>query len=322
VTRQQWQSLDLGGKPRMLVGRRKSSKRIQANQVELHRDLFDDVRGICQSILGELDRREPMPYAPFGAASGDDYMEIDVSGVPRRIDHRKKDDGVGEPAALLALISQIDELDSLDAGELRSSAPTMYAFAFEGADGVVGFVRNTSPRRRVKPGYRYLRFENALRRMDPPDLSIDDEIDVVVTPSSIALLSVAAFNTLFGDVGVAFTQVPANTKVLADALAKCIPLSATSSKVLLDRCGRRLVDAKRLNHIAGERASALEGLGKAGLVKILGDRGLKRIVKQGRLEIDTETASEFLDAIEGRLFNDDVTGEERRADAYSPRRRR
>lgn len=315
-----WAELDLSSKPRMIVGRRKSSKQFDAHQVEMHSDLFQDVRNICQSTLLELDRRESRPYAPFAVASGDDYLEIDVSGMPRRVDHRKRQDADSEPAALLGLIGDVDGLASLGAAELRSSAPTMYAFAFEAAEGFIGFVRNTNPRRRVKPGYRYLRFENALRRMDPPDISIDDDIDIVVTPTKLAMMSVAAFNTLLGDVGVAFGQVPANAKVLVDALSHCIPMTPASAEVLRARCGRRVIDAKRLNHIASERATALEVLGKGGLTKILDERGLKRIVKRGKLEIDAESASEFLDAIEGRLFSDDVTGEERRADAYSPRR--
>lgn len=314
-----WQTIDLSGKPRMLVARRTSSKKFWANQVELHADLFDEIRGICTAALAELDRRDAKPYAPFAAASRDDYLEVDVSGLPRRIDHRRRNDAVGEPAALLALIEGVDSLESLSASQLRASTPSMYAFVFETDDGFVGFVRNASPRRVVKPGLRYLRFENVLRRIDPPDISIDDLTDLVVTPSSIAMLSEGAFTTLLGDVRVAFTQVEANATVVFGALAKCLPLSSESEEVLRERCGRRVIDARRLNHIAGARSGALADLGKAGLTKILKDRGLDHLVKRGKLEIDAGSASEFLDVIEGRLFSDDVTGEERRADAYSPR---
>lgn len=319
MTSDRWQAMDLGGKPRMLVARRTSSKRFDARQAELHADLFDDVREICRAALAELDRRDAKPYAPFAAASSDDYLEIDVSGVPRRVDHRKKTSAPSEPAALLRLIDGVDAQPSLDASDLRTSTPTMYAFVFETLEGYVGFVRNASPRRKLKPGYRFLRFENVLRRIDPPDLAIDDEIDLVVTSSHIAILSQTAFNTLLGDVGVAFTQVPANTKIVIAALGKCLPLTPGSSSALLERCGRRVIDAKRLNHIASERGSALAGLGKSGLMKMLNARGLDGVVKRGKLDIDADSVADFLDAIEGRLFNDDITGEERRADAYSPR---
>jgi hypothetical protein len=43
-----------------------------------------------------------------------------------------------------------------------------------------------------------------------------------------------------------------------------------------------------------------------------------RGIVEGALVLTRENASEFLVLVEGRLFNDDVTGIERRADAYSP----
>ncbi len=322
MTEQTWQEIDLSGKPRMLVGRRKGSKRFDANQVELHADLFDEVRSICGAALAELDRREAKPYFPFAAASTDDYLVVDVTDLPGRVDRRKKADAAAEPAAALSLISETDSHKSLTATELRNNTLTMYAFSFKVDDGYVGFIRNTNPRRRVTPGLRFLRFENVLRRVEQPDLAIDDEIDVVVTPRRIAILSLSTFNTLFGDVGVAFRQVPGNVRVVADALANTLPLTDASLRALLERCGRRVIDAKRLNHIASERAEALAGLDKKRVTDILRQRGLTALVKKGKLEVDEDSASEFLDAVEGRLFSDDVTGEERRADAYSPRRHR
>ncbi len=322
MTQHTWQELNLSGKPRMLVGRRKASKRFEANQVELHADLFAEVRGICRATLAELDRREAKPYFPFAAPSSDDYLEIDITGLPERVDRRKADDAETEPASALSLVAYTDRHHPLTASELRRARLTMYAFSFKLEDGYVGFIRNANPRRRLTPGVRFLRFENALRGMEPPDIAIDDDIDVVVTPERIAILSLNTFNTLFGDVGVAFQAVSENAKVVADALAETLPLTDASLKVLRERCGRRIIDAKRLNHIASQRAPALAGLDKKRLTAILSERGVSAVVKKGQLEIDEDSASEFLDAIEGRLFSDDVTGEERRADAYSPRRRR
>jgi hypothetical protein len=304
----------------MLLGRRKGSGRFDVHQIDVHADLFEDVRAICRAALTELDRREAKPYFPFGTATTDDYLEVDVSEVPQRVDARKKPGASSEPAAALTLVAGTDTYDSLTASELRTTSLTMYAFVFKTDEGYVGFIRNTNPHRRVTPGVRFLKFENALRRMDPPDIAIDDAIDLVVTPEKIAILAVGAFNTLFGDVKVVFQQVPSNANAVRDALASSLPLSQSSQRVLVERCGRRVIDAKRLNHIATERLDALAALEKGRLREILKQRGLAGAIRKGGLEINDETVSDFLDAIEGRLFSDDVTGEDRRADAYSPRR--
>lgn len=314
-----WASMDLSGQPRMLLGRRKSSKRFDVNRVEIHMDLFDEVRSICRSSLAELDSREAKPYFPFATATADDYLELDITNLPQRHDKRKKNDAALEPAAALSLVADTDRHVSLTAAELRDAAPSMYAFSFKVAEGYVGFIRNTSPRRRVNPGLRFLKFEDTLRRMESPDLAIDDTIDLVVTPSRIAILSLSTFNTLFGDVRVAFEKVPEHTGVVANALANSIPLSAESVKAIGARCERRVVDAKRLNHIATERSAALAALKTQELTELLSKRGLKGLVKSGNLHVTDESASEFLDVIEGRLFEDDLTREPRRADSYSPR---
>lgn len=319
MTKLEWQDIDLSGKPRMLLGRRKSSKGFDVNRVDIHNNLFDELRSICRAALSELSRRESKPYFPFATATADDYLEVDTSDLPQRRDKRKKDDTALEPAAALSFVADTDRHISLNAAELREASPSMYAFSFKAGGGYVGFIRNTSPRRKVNPGLRFLKFEDTLRRMDPPDLAIDDTIDLVVTPDRIAIISLSAFNTLFGDVGVAFKKVPEHTQAIAEALAKSIPLTAESIEAVGGRCGRRVIDAKRLNHIATERSVALASLTKQELTDLLSKRGLKGLVKGGSLHVTNEFASEFLDVIEGRLFEDDVTSEQRRADSYSLR---
>jgi hypothetical protein len=156
--------------------------------------------------------------------------------------------------------------------------------------------------------------------MDPPDLAIDTSIDVVVTPERVAILSLSAFNTLFGDIGIAFETVPAHLADLSKALKSNLPLTDESLAAIGRRCGRRVIDARRLSHIASARSGALAALTSAELKRLLERRGLDGAFKKGKLHLTDETVSEFLDAIEGRLFDDDVTGEQRRADSYSPRK--
>jgi hypothetical protein len=318
-----WSAVDLSSDPRLLLGRRKSSKKIDVHRVDVHQDLFVDLRAIAESAVDELLRREAKPYATFASMSTDDYFDVDVSDIPQRRDRRKKEEDpeAYEIATALAMIAECDEHNTLTAEELRDSNPTLYAIVFEDEGEYIGFIRNRSPQRTVKPGLRYLQYGDTLRKVDPPDLAIDSDIDVVVAPDRCAVLTPSAFTTLFGDVRIPFQQVPNNIEVMAKAFEGTLPLSETSLAALGERCGTRVIDAKRLHHIVTQREDALKGLGKDRMKDLLKERGLEDVLKPDGLQLTTETVTDFLDLVEGRLFDDDVTGEERRADAYSPRRR-
>lgn len=253
--------------------------------------------------------------------TGDDYFDVDVSDIPQRRNKRKREEDpqAYEIASALKMISDCDHHPVVSAEQLREAEPTLYAIVFESNEKYVGFVRNASPRRRVRPGLKYLQYGNALKRVDPPDLAIDDLVDLVVTEDRCAVLDPRAFTTLFGDVGVAFRQVPTNVKAITNALKNVIPLRPDSASALTARCGRRVIDARRLHHIVAERQTALKALTPEEMRTLLDRRGLGDAVQEDELVLDQDAVSDFLDLIEGRLFADDVTGEERRADAYSPR---
>jgi hypothetical protein len=323
VTTRDWTQTDISGQPRLLLGQRKSSKKIEVHRIQLHQDLFDDLRSIAQSAIAELERRDAKPYSTFASKTGDDYFDVDVSDIPRRRDMRRREDDpeAYEIASALAMIADTDTHPVMTAEELRDADPSLYAIVFESDGDYVGFIRNSPPRRPVRPGLRYLQYGDTLRRVAPPDLAIDDEVDLVVASDGCAILSPAAFTTLFGDVGVAFEQVPGNVKAMSDALKGVLALSSGSVTALNTRCGRRVSDAKRLHHIVTERRGALKGLTSAELRTLLKRRGLEDAIQKGEISLTDDDVSDFLDLVEGRLFNDDVTGEERRADTYSPRQR-
>lgn len=322
MTGRDWTETDLGGQPRLLLGQRKSSKRIEVHRVELHQDLFDDLRSIAQGAIAELERREAKPYSTFASKTGDDYFDVDVSDIPRRRDLRRQQDDpeAYEIASALAMIADCDSHPVMTAEELRDADPSLYAIVFESDGGYVGFIRNSPPRRPVRPGLRYLQYGDTLRKVEPPDLAIDEEVDLVVAADRCAVLSPAAFTTLFGDVGVAFEQVPANVRTMSEAMKGALPLSSGAAVALNARCGRRVSDAKRLHHIVTERRQALKGLTSAELRALLKRRGLENAIQRGEIGLTDDNVSDFLDLVEGRLFNDDLTGEERRADSYSSRR--
>ncbi len=322
MTERDWTETDLSGQPRLLLGQRKSSKKIDVHRVQVHEDLFEDLRSIARGAIGELARRDAKPYSTFASKTGDDYFDVDVSDIPRRRDMRRRQDDpeAYEIASALAMIAECDAHPVMTAEELRDADPSLYAVVFESDGDYVGFIRNSPPRRPVRPGLKYLQYGDTLRKVDPPDLTIDDEVDLVVAADRCAILSPAAFTTLFGDVGIAFEQVPANVTTMTEALKGVLPLSSGSVAALTTRCGRRVSDARRLHHIVTERRGALGGLTSEELSAVLERRGLDAAVQKGEIDLTDDNVSDFLDLVEGRLFNDDLTGEERRADAYSPRK--
>lgn len=317
-----WGVVDVSGDPRLLLGQRKASRRIEVHRVDVHQDLHEDLRSIAQLALDELQQREPKTYSTFASKTSDDYFDVDVSDIPQRRDRRKREDDpeAYEIASALAMVAECDNHPVMSADELRSADPTLYAIVFETQAKYVGFIRNSSPKRPVRPGLKYLQYGNVLKKVDPPDLAIDDQIDLVVAEDRCAVMAPEAFTTLFGDVGIAFQRVPENISAISGALDAVIPLTTDSETALAARCGRRISDARRLHHIVTQRLADLKALTPKDMRALLERRGLKACIQKGKLEIGDAVVSEFLDLIEGRLFADDVTGEERRADAYSPRR--
>jgi hypothetical protein len=73
MTRRDWTEMDVSGQPRLLLGQRKSSKKIMVHRVELHQDLFDDLCSIAQGAVAELERGDAKPYSTFASKTGDDY---------------------------------------------------------------------------------------------------------------------------------------------------------------------------------------------------------------------------------------------------------
>jgi hypothetical protein len=316
-----WQRLNLTGDPRLLLAQRRG-KRIDAYRVEVHQNLFETLRDIATSAVGELERRDPKAWSPFGAMTHDDYFDVDVPGIPLKIDRRRKPDdpAAQEIASALQMVARTDEHPTVSRDQLLALKPTLYAIVFEDDGEYIGFVRAASPRSTIKPGVKFLQYDNVLKRIDPPDLAIDEKVDIVVAPDRCAVLSSAAFTTLFGDVGIAFEAVGPNTSAMSDALEKTLPLATSSVAEITAWCGRRVTDARRLHYIANDRGSALRALKKSELTGLVKKRGLGHAIVNGELVLANEQVGDFLDLVEGRLYDDDVTGQERRADAYSPRR--
>ena len=165
MSERDWSAVDVTGDPRLLLGRRKSSKKFEVHRVDVHEDLFDELREIAQAALDELSEREPKPYSTFGATTSDDYFDVEVSDIPRRRDKRKKEEDpeAYEIASALQMIAETDDHPTMDADQLREANPSLYAIAFESQGQYVGFIRNRNPQNVIKPGLRYLQYGDTLR---------------------------------------------------------------------------------------------------------------------------------------------------------------
>ena len=54
---------------------------------------------------------------------------------------------------------------------------------------------------------RYFQYGDTLKRLEDPDLVVDDRIDIIITHDRVAVLDDRSFQTLFSDVGAAWVQI-------------------------------------------------------------------------------------------------------------------
>src|SRR5262249_54075620 len=157
----------------------------------------------------------------------------------------------------------------------------------------------------------YFQYGDALKRLDNPDLVLDERIDVVITADRVAVLDERSFQTLFLDVHVAMREVPQHLGTVRNALSSSLPLSALANDALSSSCSRSVRAARRLHDLATLRADVLQNITGDELAATLAAHDLSDICKDGELTFDGARVSDFFDCLEGRLFHDDYTGESR-----------
>ena len=324
----------LDNDPRFIVGYRKPSGLMDCYMIDIHQDLFEDFREIGRDTLDYLGRSTERPYAPFGALEDDQYFTLERSDVPSpaptgnegglaRNDSRLADDttphqlhGVAEA---LRIIDETDQHPVLPPADLHSKSKlNFYAISFQIDNGFVGFIRQTNPRRSLKPGLRYLQYGDTLKRMQHPDIVIDERVDMVVDPEDVAIISEKSMQVLFRDVEIVMQGVDANAADALTTVGTCIAITTESLDALRLVCGRGPRNAKRLHDLVHFRLPHLD-LDQSGFLAALKQRQLDQLVPNGRLHLTESDVPDFLDFIEGRLFDDDHSPETRRADRYSTR---
>ena len=329
-----WQTMSLDSDPRFIVGYRKNSGLIDCYNMELHQDLFADLRQIGRAALDYLGRSIERPYAPFGALEEDEYFLLGRSEIPRPVQTRKKQElapdnartgGETNPDQLHGVAEALRIIDETDRHPVLSpvdfhegSRFNLYAISFQVGNDFVGFIRQANPRRSLKPGLRYFQYGDTLKRMEQPDVVIDEKVDIIVSPENIAIVSEKSVQVLFRDVDIVMQQVDVNVDEVSVALRLCLPVTAGGLDALRIVCSRGPRNAKRLHDLVHIRFP-LVALNSSTFLTALRQRQLGHLVANDRLHLTENDVPDFLDFVEGRLFDDDHSPETRRADRFSPR---
>jgi hypothetical protein len=224
-------------------------------------------------------------------------------------------------ADLVDITRRADSLDPIDAGQLAEGTFLFYGIVLPGEDGNVGFIKRTDPVTALRKGRAFFQFSDALVAIQRPDFMLFPDIDLIVGPTAIAAFRKSALNALLSDVRVVLQDVPAKVREVAKSLTSKVPLTAAATEALERYCSTRPSLAARLRTLP----TRVKGIK---LTPELVRDALKRhgegpsllVTPDGQFNFTGDGVRAFLDIAEGRWFEDEFSGERRRADRYSLRR--
>lgn len=324
-------TLPLAGEPEVRVGWKQGSRLFGA-ALSIHQDVIPELRGIPDRAVAACDASVERTYEPSAELeAGEEYFRVSIANLPnpaaRRRPHQQLADAVDRGilaelphAADLVALMQAPQLDQLHAAELAERRLSFYGIVWSTTDGNIAFVKRANPTSIAKKGHVFMQYGDALRKVEAPDLVLYADVDLILLPDSIIVLDKRAFDQLLSDVRVVLQDVPANVTTLQSNLASKVPLGVMAVASLVRRCSSRPTLAARLRRVQS-RIETLDLDAATLRASIEGHREdpARLVNSAGEFEFQEDTVPLFLDVIEGRLFEDDLTGERRRADRYSSR---
>lgn len=313
-----FRNIELKGNPKLVVGWRRWNNRLEARQVNLDEDVFPTLRRVCTQALANLSSMTAVPYGPYAEVEmGEEFLEISAKdvNVSKPGDEFEKKNDQAEGADLLKLVSQIRQLDDVGAETLRATSFSFYGIAFEEPGTTVLFVRKANPRKSLEAGHKYFKYGDKLKRVDQPDLVLDDEIDVVLTTDTAFVLRSSAFRTLTNDVKFATNHVEEHVKNMFEVLKGTLDFDQKSREFLMEAGKGKISIALRIRRVSTSIAALKLDSEKitSALQKHSIDPSIL-LASDGSLDFDSEGVSIFLDLIEKRLYEGDFDGEHLRAD--------
>lgn len=326
----EWNGLDLSGDPILVVGRRPKPRTLEGYVVDLHVETFETMREIANTTASELVGRTRLPWHPNAdMIPGEQYLSIEVDDLPTpRSTEQSEPDGtslvasspLADAADLIRLVLGPGELDNLNPAQLVEQRFRFYAVTWERGDtaGPVAFVSEYDPTTVLRKASSYFRFDGTLRSSEPPDFTLDDRADLVVTREEVAILNPTAFDRLFADIRALLNDVPAYTTALKAAMTG-LPLSSASEAAITQVCASKPSYARQLQNLSSSAgAGSITPTSLRAALKRHGEDP-RQFLRNGVLDIGIEQVGTVLDVAEGRWYEADFTSEPRRAARWSRR---
>lgn len=297
--------------PRLVIGWRRGQK-LEGRRIELDANTFDTFRQICAPALDKAnaDTTEAREYQAFGVLEAEQVFFI-RPGAASAADL--------DSASIVHLVNAVDELEPADTTEEKKL--TFYAIVWGLAGERVAFVRKADPRSTLSKGKLFFAWDNALKRVARPDFVLDPVVDLIIGGETAVILNEVNSRTLMNDIGLASTQVGQNVSGLETILGGDDSITAESRAALLQAGSSGVQIARRLaqfNAYYSGRTLDRAKIREQALEKFGSDAD-ELIDADGRLCADSSHLKQALDLIEGRLFTDPISTEDRRADRLSKR---
>lgn len=311
--------------PILLIGSRAASGDLDVYRVETDQTVGEALTTVSRDAWATGNERERMDYHPHSDIEADECFVLPAETAPTRPIGRKPraqpDNRPQRAASLWQAIALASEHDRVLPADILAVAPTFYAICIPCDDGsTVGFVRNSSPTRalgkgRVLLGMVGLGGRDRLSRVAEPSLSLDATIDIIVTPDEILAMSRVALERLLSDVKLMQSSVPINMVALGSFLRK-VKIDADSITVIEHACKSGQRASGRLAELAKVDATLLT---KSVITKALRGHGLGSLITPAGLRVTERDVADLLDCLTGRLYEDVISAEKRRAVRYAPR---
>jgi hypothetical protein len=345
-------AVDFEKDPHLVLGWRPMTRRLAAGRVPLRDDVFESLRQVAREALARLGSSRSRSYEPAAELEeSEEHFVVPIGDLPppqrppRRQRSARTETGTANEAGagtdehprvepgsdlggtlpdvadLVAIVRQVDDLESIDAGRLAEGSFLFYGIVLPGPAGHVGFVKKTDPVTTLRKGRAYFRYADALVTTARPDLMLYGDVDMVVGPTDIAVFRKSALDQLLSDVRVVLQDVPANVGLVGTSLAAKVPLTAAARDSLEEYCSTRPSLAARLRLLPA-RIDQIK-LTPACVRKALrrhGEDPSLLVNGSGEFDFAGEGVRAFLDVAEGRWFEDEFSSERRRADRYSIRK--
>lgn len=290
----------------MLVLGWKRGRQLQAGRLKLAVTMDQELRERAQATLTEIGQRSPRGYEPTAHLEEDEVFLLTVDQLPRRPVIRRRgrprQDRTAphqqvEASSLIQLLAAPEELDLLDADDVRGRSFLYYAAVFsfsQGGDTPIAFIKHHNVATILKSGRLLGLFGQTVTRVEQPVLVFERDFDLILDDQEIAVLSPNAVPQLFADVEITAAAVPEYVAMLGELQ---LLLSDETKDALTRVCAKSRLLAGRLERLLAQPHVAT--LTPAKVRDYLQQTGqdVDRFLQGEKLAVAEEDLGDFLDVL-------------------------